>query len=98
MRPRDPLRRRWSQQRAGENLRCLKPEAYKIRRPAKPNSPRFRLPAAETFAEGVKNPRGQLGLQRVPDGVLHGLQGVFRATPVSATALGDVGLAPTAPA
>jgi hypothetical protein len=39
-----------------------------------------------------------LGLQRVPDGVLHGFEGVFRATSFGAATLGDIGLASAAPA
>jgi hypothetical protein len=74
------------------------PETGGVQNPPirQPHSPRFRWPAAEIIAEGVRNRAAKLGLQRVPDGVLHGLEGVFGATPVGAAALGDVGLAPTA--
>jgi hypothetical protein len=58
LKPRDPVRRRWSRRRVSENLRCLKPEAYKIRRSANPTHRVFRWPAAEIIAEGGKETRG----------------------------------------
>ena len=56
--------------------------------------PRFRGPAAEPLAEGPTTARSRL--QRAPDGVLHGFQGILGARPVGAAALSDVVFAASA--
>jgi hypothetical protein len=79
------------------NLRCLKPKARKVQTTRRTRLPRFAgLPLTSSPKE--QETARPLGLQRVPDGVLHGFEGVFRATSFGAATLGDIGLASAAPA